>query len=57
MTIRNEIVTARQIFDRLTTSIQNVYDDVMSSGFINQDLHPEEYHLYDNPLRVTEGTW
>ena len=57
MTLRNEVVTAREVYENLSNAIQNVYDDVMSNGYIDKDAHPEEFRLYDNPFHVTEGTW
>ena len=57
VTLRNEVVSAREVFDNLSESIQNVYEDVMSEGIINAETHPEEFRLYHNPFLVTEGTW
>lgn len=57
MALGNQIVTANNLYRRILQSIMNVYDDVMATGFINQTIHPGEYDLFNNPFRVTEGTW
>jgi hypothetical protein len=57
MMLGNQIVTASDLYNRLLQAIMNVYNDVMATGFIDEARHPEEFNLYNNPLRVTEGTW
>lgn len=57
MILRNQTVTANDLYRRLLQSTMNVYNDVMETGFIDQNNHPDEYNLYNNPFRVTEGTW
>ncbi len=47
---------ASDAYDRLITSIGNVYDDVINgNGQIDEAKHPEEYHLFHNPKMVVDG--
>jgi hypothetical protein len=55
MTLRGIEVTAAQVYDALITSIENVYNDVILGGTIDQVKHPEEYKLFHNPFRVVDG--
>jgi hypothetical protein len=57
MTLRNQVVTASDLYDELSASIKNVYDDVMRLGKIDKVAHPEERKLFGNRFRVTEGSW
>jgi hypothetical protein len=57
MTLRNQLVSACDVYDNLITSINNVYNDVMSQGEIDKQAHPSEYELYNNPFGVIDGPW
>ena len=57
MTLRNRVVTAKVIYDRLRKMIDNVYNDVVSKGTIDKSLHPMEHQLFHNPFSVSEGSW
>jgi hypothetical protein len=54
---QNEWRTAEDVYDKMITSINNVYEDVVLSGLgkINATAHPEEHHLFDNPFSVVDG--
>lgn len=50
--------SAKQVYDDLITSINNVYNDVVvDKGSIDQGEHPKEYSLYHNPFGVIDGPW
>jgi hypothetical protein len=55
ITLRGETTTAAVLYESLIQSINNVYMDIVNEGFINKDLHPVEYELFDNPFRVVDG--
>jgi hypothetical protein len=57
MILRGKNTTAAELYDKLIVSIENVFHDVMSTGYINKTAHPEEYSLYHNRLKVIEGPW
>ena len=47
---------AKGVFADLIMSINNIYeDDVLGNGHINKNMHPDEYHFYDNLFRVIDG--
>ena len=60
MTIQGEKVTASDLYNRLITSINKVYDDVVTrkdstGGFIDDQASPDEHYLFDNPNHVVDG--
>jgi len=60
MTIKGEKVTASDLYNRLITSINKVYDDVVTrkastGGFIDEKASPDEHYLFDNPKHVVDG--
>lgn len=57
MTLKNEIVSASDLFDDLISNINIVYNDVLGLGEIDQDLHAAQYALFNNPHRVIDGPW
>ena len=57
MTLRNTPVQASEVYDRIISTIENVYNDVITDGEINADKHPDEYRLFNNPHRVVDGPW
>ncbi|WP_031433801.1 hypothetical protein [Methylomarinum vadi] len=50
-------LNAGDIQAALRTSINNVYDDVITKGlgFIDENAHPDEYALYHNKFGVIDG--
>lgn len=53
---KKEWKSAAEVYDKLISSINNVYEDVvLGSGHIDQSKHPEEHHLYNNPFNVVDG--
>ncbi len=50
-------LSAGDIQAALRTSINNVYDDVITKGmgFIDENAHPDEYALYHNKFGVIDG--
>ena len=57
MNLRGVPTSATDVYDRLVTSIKNVYDDVIQVGKINKDQHPTEYNLFHNEPGVVDGPW
>lgn len=55
MSLRNQVVSASTVYDKLIASINNVYKDVMSIKQIDAIAHPDEYRLFNNPHRVIDG--
>jgi hypothetical protein len=55
MNLRGVPTSAAEVYDRLVTSINNVYDDVIQVGTINKGQHPTEYDLFHNEPRVVDG--
>lgn len=51
--------SAKQVYDDLITSINNVYNDVvrMDKVSIDQGEHPIEHSLYHNHFGVIDGPW
>ncbi|KAL3797384.1 hypothetical protein HJC23_010510, partial [Cyclotella cryptica] len=47
--------TATEVYANLIISVANVYRDVMSTGFINEDSHPDEFNLFNNPHHITDA--
>ena len=55
MPLRGEETTATEVYNALISSIANVYRDVMTTGFIDEYAHRDEYKLFNNPHRVVDG--
>lgn len=55
MTLRGEETTAKEVYDNLIASINNVYSDVMTYGEINPELHRLDYNLYRNHFDTIDG--
>lgn len=55
MNLRGVETSAATVYNKLVTSINNVYRDVIQTGFIRKDLHPEEYELFHNDRKVVDG--
>lgn len=55
MKLRGSNTTASEVYNKLVSSIANVYRDVMNTGFIDEEAHPSEYKLFNNPHRVVDG--
>ena len=51
-----KLKSAADAYDKLITSINNVYEDVvLGNGQIDEKKHPEEFHLFNNPFNVVDG--
>lgn len=57
MMLRNEVVTASDLYDLLIEKINIVYNDIMNIGEIDAVAHPDEFRLFNNPHRVIDGPW
>mmetsp|Transcript_2034 Transcript_2034/g.4457 ORF Transcript_2034/g.4457 Transcript_2034/m.4457 type:complete len:630 (+) Transcript_2034:70-1959(+) len=55
MTLGGTVKSVTDVYATLVSHIANVYKDVMQYGFIDQDAHPDEYQLYNNPNQVIDG--
>lgn len=55
MDIKGEWTSAEELYANLVTSIDNVWDDVITHGFIDQANHPDEYNLFNNEFKVVDG--
>ena len=53
-TLGGSVKSVEAVYDNLVGHIANVYRDVMEDGFIDEATHPDEYNLYDNPMRVVD---
>lgn len=50
--------TGSELYDALISAINNACDDIVhGNGKIDQDKHPSEFELFDNPLNVIDGPW
>jgi hypothetical protein len=57
MTLRNQVVTASDLYDKLIATINIVYNDVINIGEIDAVAHPDEFRLFNNPHRIVDGPW
>ena len=57
MNLRGVHTSAAEVYNNLVESINNVYDDVMRNGKIDQNLHQSEYELFHNDPAVVDGPW
>ena len=56
--LRGQNVTAEQAYDALVASMNAVYEDVVhGTGEIDEEAHPTEHALFDNPFKVIDGPW
>ena len=57
MSLRGVETSAAEVYDNLVESINNVFDDVMTYGKINNNIHATEYDLFHNEPAVVDGPW
>jgi hypothetical protein len=56
MNLRGVKTSAVDVYDRLLSSINTVYDDVKTFGEIKRE-HIGEYELFHNDKGVVDGPW
>jgi hypothetical protein len=57
MNIRGAAASAADVYEKLVSSINNVYDDVKAFGEIKRGRHASEYELFHNDKGVVDGPW